>query len=205
MAEMYYPPMDLAASNTDSGQRCPERAGEPANDLLLSLFARGSLRIGVALSERARELGLSVQQSKHEGDAGLDLQAMIDTPEQTITIPPHESRGIPTGLFIDVPDTPGPFVLNYQILPRTGLGIRGLQPWAALVDQGYRPEIDDPNGLVLGLGNEGKEPITLSHGDRVAQAVFGLALRPSVIREVGINDINFNTNRGSARFGSTGR
>lgn len=36
MAEMYYPPIDLAASNTDSGQRCPERAGEPASDLLLS-------------------------------------------------------------------------------------------------------------------------------------------------------------------------
>lgn len=206
MAEMYYPPMDLAASNTDSGQRCPERAGEPANDLLLSLFARESLRIGVALSERARELGLSVQRPKHEGDAGLDLQAMIDTPEQTVTILPHESKRIPTGLFIDMPDTPGPFVLNCQILSRTGLGMRGLRPWAVLVDPGYRPERDDPNGLVLGLGNEGKEPVEISLGDRVAQAVFSLALGPSsVIQEVGINDINFNTNRGSARFGSTGR
>lgn len=84
--------------------------------------------------------------------------------------------------------------------------MRGLRPWAVLVDPGYRPERDDPNGLVLGLGNEGKEPVEISLGDRVAQAVFSLALGPSsVIQEVGINDINFNTNRGSARFGSTGR
>jgi len=122
-----------------------------------------------------------------EGDAGLDLVTATTT-----TLPPAGRALVPTGLRVAIPAGYAGFVL-----PRSGLALRsGVTVLNApgLIDSGYRGEI----GVLL--VNHGSEPVTLNHGERIAQLVIQAVVRAQLVetRELPAS------HRGAGGFGSTG-
>lgn len=124
------------------------------------------------------------------GAAGADLYACLD---EMVTIQPGETAWIPTGLALEVPK--GCAGLIYA---RSSLGVkRGLAPAnkVGVIDSDYRGEIR------VVLLNHGKEPQTVSHGERVAQMLITPVLTPAYTEVEELDD----TQRGSGGFGSTGK
>ena len=125
-----------------------------------------------------------------EKSAGMDLKADITEP---VTLGPLERAMIPTGLFIALPDG-----TEAQIRPRSGLaakfGISVLNS-PGTIDADYRGEI----GVVL--YNLSREPVTIMHGDRIAQ----LVICPVIQAEWQQVDHLDKTDRGDGGFGSTGK
>lgn len=124
----------------------------------------------------------------HPGDAGLDLASA-----EARTLQPGERVALSTGLAVAVPD--GWVGLVH---PRSGLSLRdGVTVVNApgTVDSGYRGE------LKVLLVNLGDQPVTIEHGDRVAQLVLQRVGRASVVEVDELDD----TSRGAGGFGSTGR
>ena len=122
--------------------------------------------------------------------AGADLYACLDA---DVTIAPGETAFIPTGLAMELPR--GFVGLIYA---RSGLACkRGLAPAnkVGVIDSDYRGE------FIVALYNHGKEPQTVSHGERVAQLVITPVLVPSYMEVQELND----TQRGAGGFGSTGK
>ena len=122
--------------------------------------------------------------------AGADLYACLDA---DVTVAPGETAFIPTGLAMELPR--GFVGLIYA---RSGLACkRGLAPAnkVGVIDSDYRGE------FIVALYNHGKEPQTVSHGERVAQLVITPVLVPSYMEVQELND----TQRGAGGFGSTGK
>lgn len=122
--------------------------------------------------------------------AGADLYACLDEP---VTILPHETAFIPTGLSMELPKGTGGF-----IMARSGLACKqDLAPAnkVGLIDSDYRGE------FMVALHNHGTQMRTVQHGDRVAQLVVVPVLTPTY-NEVEELD---TTNRGAGGFGSTGK
>lgn len=122
--------------------------------------------------------------------AGADLYACL---EQTVTVAPGETAFIPTGLAIEVPR--GCAGLVYA---RSGLACKkGLAPAnkVGVIDSDYRGEV------MVALYNHGKQPQTVSSGDRIAQLLITPVLQPAYEMAEELSD----TSRGEGGFGSTGR
>ena len=123
--------------------------------------------------------------------AGYDLYACLDTPQ--LTIAPHTSQVVGTGLAIAVPE--GYFG---ALFARSGLAAKqGLRPanCVGVADSDYRGEYR------IVLHNDSDSPRTIHHGDRIAQLVV-LPYLPLEFEEVDALDA---TARGSGGFGSTGQ
>ncbi|MDG1571440.1 dUTP diphosphatase [Robiginitalea sp. M366] len=122
--------------------------------------------------------------------AGLDLRAHL---EETVELAPLERAIIPTGLYLELP--PG---YEAQIRPRSGLaakqGITVLNS-PGTIDADYRGEI----GVIL--VNVSNQPVTITHGDRVAQMVVAPFEQVSWEETGALSE----TERGSGGFGSTGK
>lgn len=121
--------------------------------------------------------------------AGADLYACLEAP---VTIAPGETAFIPTGLAMEVPV--GCAGLVYA---RSGLACkRGLAPAnkVGVIDSDYRGEV------MVALHNHGKEPQTVSGGERVAQLLITPVLTPAYEAVEELSD----TGRGAGGFGSTG-
>ena len=124
----------------------------------------------------------------HDGDAGIDLFAAVDT-----TLEPFERSLIPTGIAIAIPEGYAGFVQ-----PRSGLAIRhglGLANAPGLIDSHYRGEVK-----VAAVNLDANESISLARGDKVAQLVIQPVVRAELV-EVDSLDV---TARGEGGFGSTG-
>lgn len=122
--------------------------------------------------------------------AGADLYACLERP---ITILPGDSGWIPTGIALEVPK--GCAGLIYA---RSSLGVkRGLAPAnkVGVIDSDYRGEIK------VVLLNHGKEPQTITHGERIAQFVITPVITPAYEEVKTLSD----TDRGVGGFGSTGK
>ena len=122
--------------------------------------------------------------------AGMDLRAMTGQP---IELAPGEAQLVPTGLAIHIGD-PG---LCAVILPRSGLGHKQglvMGNLVGLIDADYQ------GPLMVSLWNRGRNPITITPGDRVAQLVF-LPVARAVMREVESFELSA---RGEGGFGHTG-
>jgi dUTP pyrophosphatase len=94
------------------------------------------------------------------GDAGADLVSTVD-----LVLLPGERALVPTGLAIELPPGYAGFVH-----PRSGLAIRvglGLVNAPGTIDAGYRGEIK-----VIVINHDGREPIEIQRGDRIAQLVI---------------------------------
>ena len=121
--------------------------------------------------------------------AGCDLSACID---QAISIPPHTTIKVPTGLAIELPEnTVG------LIYARSGMATkRHLAPAnkVGVIDADYRGEI------IVALHNHSEEAQTIEVGERIAQ----LVVAPFYHVEFEEVDELSETIRGEGGFGSTG-
>lgn len=124
-----------------------------------------------------------------EFSAGADLYAALEHDEK---IAPGETKFIPTGLAMKIPEGLGGF-----IYARSGLSCKqGLAPAnkVGVVDADYRGEI------MVALYNHSKEEKIVSSGDRIAQIVFA----PFYMGDFDQVDKLDETVRGAGGFGSTG-
>ncbi len=126
------------------------------------------------------------------GSAAVDLRAALEE-GQSVTILPGETYVFPTGIAI----SPGREDVVAVIAARSGLGVKhGIVPanGIGVIDSDYRGE------LRVVLRNYGKEPFTVTRGDRIAQLMF-LPVLTAVFTQVDELD---ETERGSGGFGHTG-
>lgn len=138
-----------------------------------------------------------------EDAAGLDLRAVIEHP---VTVRKGEQVSIGTGIKLhmgsNVEDMPKEVRYAALVLPRSGLGTKKgltLANHVGLIDQDYQGEIM----CTMRLRHDApEESYTITPGERIAQLVITLALRPKffVVRQ--FTNI---TERGEAGHGSTGR
>ena len=122
--------------------------------------------------------------------AGADLYACLDA---ELTIAPGETAFVPTGLAMELPD--GYVGLIYA---RSGLACkRDLAPAnkVGVIDSDYRGE------FIVALHNHGKNPQTISHGERVAQLVITAVLNVGFLEAKELSDAQ----RAAGGFGSTGK
>ena len=121
--------------------------------------------------------------------AGADLYAVVDG---KTTIMPHETKLIPTGLAMEIPE--GYAGLIYA---RSGLASkRGLAPAnkVGVVDADYRGEV------MVALHNHTDKEQYIEPGERIAQ----LVIAPFLKAEFDFADELSETVRGVGGFGSTG-
>ena len=122
--------------------------------------------------------------------AGADLYACL---EASVTIEPHQTVFVPTGLALEVP-----MGCAGLIYARSSLGAkRGLAPAnkVGVIDSDYRGEV------MVALHNHGTVPQTVEHGERVAQLLITPVLTPAYEEVSELSD----TVRGVGGFGSTGK
>ena len=117
----------------------------------------------------------------HENDAGADVYA-----PKLYLIQPHQTKRIPLGFGIEVPDGYAAYVF-----PRSGLSAKGIVCELPPIDSGYRGEI---NAIVSNLSDEAYQ---VNSGDRIGQ----LVVMPVVIADFITHDIK---ERGTGAFASTG-
>lgn len=127
-----------------------------------------------------------------DGAAGLDLIACIDG---SMTIQPHTTHLIPTGLSIFLSDP------NYcaMILPRSGLGHKHgviLGNSVGLIDADYQ------GPLMISCFNRSQNDFIVEPGMRIAQLIITPVVRPTwkIVESFETEA----TTRGEGGFGSTG-
>ena len=122
--------------------------------------------------------------------AGYDLYACL---EESVTIPPHTTAMIGTGLSIAVPE--GYFG---AVFARSGLAAKqSLRPanCVGVCDSDYRGE------YIVALHNDGETERFIENGERIAQLVV-IPYLSVEFDEVSELD---ETERGAGGFGSTGK
>ena len=144
-----------------------------------------------AMELLVRKLNAAARLPSHGSafSAGYDLYACL---EKAVTIRPHETVPVGTGLAIALPT--GWFA---AIFARSGLATRqGLRPanCVGVCDADYRGE------YIVPIHNDSGEDRTIEPGERIAQMIL-LPCRELTFREV---DELSATARGEAGFGSTG-
>lgn len=135
--------------------------------------------------------GAQVPQRATPGSAAFDLTACLEQPR---VLRRGERMLVPTGLQIQLPDGH-----EAQVRPRSGLALRlGITVLNSpgTIDADYCGEI----GVLL--VNLGSEPVTLRHGDRVAQLVVAPVTMAEPVEVSAIDPST--TSRGAGGFGSTG-
>jgi dUTP pyrophosphatase len=103
-----------------------------------------------------------------EGSAGLDLAAAV---EDDVVLAPLERTLVPAGFALALPAG-----FEAQIRPRSGLALKHgvtLVNSPGTIDADYRGEVQ------LAIINLGAEPVTIRHGDRIAQMVVQRVSRVS--------------------------
>ena len=138
-----------------------------------------------------------VNKSKHPlpsystaGSSGMDIRANLSA---DIILQPMQSKLIPTGLYVSVPEG-----YEAQMRPRSGLALKHgvtLLNSPGTIDSDYRGEI----GVIL--INLSSEPFCVCDGERICQMVVG----PYTKVEWEAVDSLDATARGEGGFGHTGR
>ncbi len=129
------------------------------------------------------------------GAAGADLRACLPEADREagVTLASLERAAVPTGLAVAVPAG-----FELQVRPRSGRALReglSMPNSPGTVDSDYRGEL-----MVL-VVNLGRTPLTIRHGERIAQAVL-CPVTQAAWTEADALD---GTVRGAGGFGSTGR
>ena len=125
-----------------------------------------------------------------EKAAGSDLYAAIDRP---VSIPPHSTVKIPTGLSFELPD--GTFA---GIFPRSGIATkRGLAPAnkVGVIDSDYRGDV------IVALHNDTDEVQIVEPGERIAQMILLPYFNMSFVTKEELTE----TERSNSGFGDSGR
>ncbi|MGR3503107.1 dUTP diphosphatase [Pseudaestuariivita sp.] len=125
------------------------------------------------------------------GAAGADVRANFEDGKD-ITLAPGARSLVPTGLALAIPDG-----FEVQVRPRSGLALKHgltLPNAPGTIDSDYR----GPLGVIV--MNAGTEPVTLTHGMRIAQLVVAPVVQATFAEVAALDD----TERGAGGFGSTG-
>ena len=125
-----------------------------------------------------------------ESAAGYDIFACLN---HTITIKPHETVKIGTGLTIEAPN-----YCWYGIVARSGIATKeGLRPanCVGVIDPDYRGEI------IVALHNDSEIPREVYNGEKIAQMIFFPRIEVNFEE---VDELN-ETERGDGGFGSTGK
>ena len=129
----------------------------------------------------------------HNLDAGADIYYNPQD-DVSITIPPHSSALLPSGVKIEVPSG-----CMLQIMNKSGIAFKkSLIVGACVVDEGYTGEI------FVNLHNVGKESQSIAPGQKIAQAVFVRIARPLLTEIENEQIYDHAPTRGSGALGSTG-
>lgn len=121
------------------------------------------------------------------GATCMDVYAAIPSP---VVIEPGDRALIPTGIAAGLCDG-----LEIQVRPRSGLTHRhGVLAMYGSVDSDYRGVIG------VNLFNFGKEPFTISPGERIGQIAFARYVRAELVE---VDELD-ETERGVGGFGHTG-
>ena len=135
----------------------------------------------------------------YPADAGMDLfycsngdKKLYQTAD--FHIPPKCSRLLPTGIKVEVP-----YGYMLEIKNKSGIASkRQLLVGACVVDSGYNGEV------YVNLHNIGAETQVIHPGDKIAQAVM-IPIVHCKVEEVDTDRfLNFNSERATGGFGSTG-
>ena len=127
-----------------------------------------------------------IPQYMREGDAAFDLHSVEET-----TLQAGEKKIIRSGIAVEIPK-------GYAGLfwDRSGLAAKhGLHTLAGVLDSNYRGE------LMVVMINHGKEPYTIEKHERICQVL----VHPVATVQFQEVDELSDSQRGEARFGSTGR
>lgn len=125
------------------------------------------------------------------GAAGYDVCAWLPD-KASVELAPGDRALIPTGLKVAIPAG-----YEIQVRPRSGLALKkGLTVLntPGTIDADYRGEV----GVIL--LNTGREPVTISHGERVAQLVMNYVYTVDWMESASLDA----TDRADGGFGSTG-
>lgn len=125
------------------------------------------------------------------GDSGMDIRA-----NQNIRIEPRDTKLIPTGLHVGIPEG-----YEIQVRPRSGMSLKTKLRVAnapGTVDAGFTGEI-----CVIADNTHGSCEINIAKGERIAQIVLQ---KVPQIQWVPVNSIEElgESERGANGFGSTG-
>jgi dUTP pyrophosphatase len=119
-------------------------------------------------------------------------------------IEPGETKLVSAGFRIQLPDLgeQNLYVPVYSIRPRSGLALKSkltVLNTPGTIDCNYRDWV----GIIL--YNSSQQPHFITHGSRIAQGVYGLAIRQRwSAEELIVDESEFNTTDRSGGFGSTG-
>lgn len=126
--------------------------------------------------------------------AGYDLYALIEDNDNTwITIPPHSTMKVGTGLSFELPNE-----TFAAIFARSGLATKqGLRPanCVGVCDSDYRGE------YIVAIHNDSDEEKIIKGGERIAQMI----LMPYIPMTFVETDELSESGRGQDGFGSTGK
>ena len=125
------------------------------------------------------------------GDSGMDIRA-----NEPITLQPKETKLIPTGIYVGLPEG-----YEIQVRPRSGMSLKTKLRVAnspGTVDSSYHGEI-----CIIAENTHSAVEMHITKGERVAQIVLQ---KVPVIEwnAVHSRDMLGNSERGAAGFGSTG-
>ena len=155
----------------------------------MSSSKRPPLKVKILDERIGRDMPLPAYATN--GSAGMDLRACLNAP---LVLEAGRAELIPTGLAIYVEDPS----LAAMILPRSGLGHKHgivLGNLVGLIDSDYQGQ------LMVSCWNRGREPYTISPGERIAQ----LVIVPVVQVELEVVSDFTATHRGDGGFGHSGR
>lgn len=126
-----------------------------------------------------------VPERAHDLDAGLDFFTPVD-----FVVPAHGFAFVDTGVHIELPyGTRGHICSKSSLNRKFGLTADGT------VDEGYTGTVG------VTMHNDGNEDYRFSRGDKVAQLVIEVVLRPGIL----VVDEISGGDRGDDGYGSTGR
>jgi len=152
-----------------------------------------TVRVAVVRADWA-DVSVALPDYATPGAAGADVRANFP-PErraQGQTLAPMSRAILPTGLRIAIPEG-----YELQLRPRSGLAFKQgltLINTPGTIDSDYRGEV---GVLMINLGDE---PVTIAHGDRIAQAVIAPVQHATFTQVDALDD----SARGAGGFGSTG-
>ena len=124
------------------------------------------------------------------GAAGMDVRA-----NEVVRIEPKETKLIPTGIYMAIPDG-----YEVQVRPRSGLSYKTkfrIPNAPGTIDSDYRGEL-----CVIGENTHGAVEMNFSLGERIGQIV--LQEVPQIVWDVVMSKEDLpSTDRGAGGFGST--
>ena len=165
-----------------------------------------SLPVKVFVTERGRRAGITIPEQAHSTDSGHDILAPYK-----FTIWPAQCKKMWTGLDVDIPletfEINGlSFGIDMTIEGRTSRQLKMVEPGPKIFDRTYRVKKNAPEGIVVGIKNNGLLPYTVQQHERIAQFIFRPYLLSHMVETKDQNDIRRGGEegwRGAERFGES--